>query len=151
MLDLTDPNVTSEDIWHDGLQEKLLNVIAYLGKPDIMPEGQRIDLQYIVKLPGKAALFNVIAWGRGQPLSFTFKVAAVPDEPFCAMPADPDFFMANNPLPQGYTLNGSDHDSSAEWFGADILVNYEGKLNDPRFDPTDPRIWRLKDKVPRMH
>jgi hypothetical protein len=151
MLDLTDPNVTSEDIWQDVLQEKLLDVIAHLDNPNIMPGGQRIDLQYIVKLPGKKALFNVIASGRSHPLSFTFKVAAAGGEPFCAMPVDPDFFMTNNPVPEGYTLHNIDYDLSATWFAADVLVNYQGKLNDPRFDPTDPRIWRLKDKVPRMH
>lgn len=148
MLDYSQ-KLTSEEIWQDCFQERLLEVIAHMQQPHFQPEGLKIDLHEVMPLQGKSAQFSVVLTGREYPLVYDFNVAAVPGTSFRVTPLTEEFMMHNNPHPEGYDMNApyslnenGEPDLSAAMLASDLFVNY---INEQiTTQPLDDRVMRAE-------
>ena len=131
---------TSEEVWQDCLQERLLQIVTHLENKRLLPDGYKIDLRHLVHTPGEEKTFvSLVASGEKHPLTFAFQVERGKGTIFYARPTSPGFEMKNSQLPGGYTLDPAEAFSAAA-LAADILLNYRDTVRAPSFTALNPRV-----------
>lgn len=138
MLDYTQ-KLTSEEIWQDCLEERVMQVMRFLrGGFD----GMELSFDSCTPLDGKNALLTVCVTGLDFPLVYDFNVAAIPGCSFHATPANDEFMMMNNPHPEGYELAEPGTGTNIAHWATDIFLNYRNEQSTAQ--PLDDRVMRAE-------